>query len=98
VEAEANANRTKLESGQVGLHQLYTDAGMDLEDEIPKMATTFGVDEAEIRDRLLDVILPPPKQQETSAPSDASVAKAFANLNRRGLLPATNGNGVHHAN
>jgi capsid protein len=95
VEAEANASETKLKSGQVGLHQLYTDAGMDLEDEIPKMATTFGVDESVIRSRLLDVILPPPKQLPQPQDSPAGdVETAIANLNRRGLLT----NGVHHAN
>lgn len=59
VESEANAIETRLQSGQVGLHQVYSDAGFDLEDEIPAMAETFGVTEDEMRKRLLDVILPP---------------------------------------
>lgn len=73
VEAEANANRTKLESGQIGLHQLYSDSGFDLDDEVAKMAASFGVTEDDIRRRLLEQILPaakaspavpnPPKQQ-----------------------------------
>lgn len=71
VEAEANANETRLKSGQVGLHQLYTDGGLDLEDEIPKLAETFGVGEAEIRKRLLDVILPAPKQPAPAGPLTA---------------------------
>ena len=58
VQAEAGANETKLKSGQIGLHQLYSDAGLDLEDEIPAMADTYGVTEDEIRRRLLDVLLP----------------------------------------
>lgn len=61
VEAEANANQTKLKSGQIGLRRLYSEAGLDLDDEIAEMATTFGVDDQAVRQRLLDVILPAPK-------------------------------------
>ncbi len=67
VEAEANANKTKLQSGQISLSQLWSDGGMDLEDEIPVMAATFGVDESAIRQRLLDIVLPPPKQVQPAA-------------------------------
>jgi capsid protein len=59
VESEANAIQTRLQSGQVGLHQVYSDAGLDLDDEVAKMATSFGITEDELRQRLLDVILPP---------------------------------------
>ena len=59
VESEANAIQTRLKSGQVGLHQVFSDAGLDLEDEVPAMAATFGITEDEMRTRLLDVILPP---------------------------------------
>lgn len=59
VQAEADAIQTRLQSGQVGLHQVFSDAGLDIEDEIPAMAATFGIDEDEMRQRLLDVILPP---------------------------------------
>lgn len=58
VESEANAIETRLTSGQVGLHQVYSDAGLDLDDEIAKMAAAFGVSEDEIRTRLLEAILP----------------------------------------
>ena len=67
VESEANAIETRLTSGQVGLHQVFSDSGLDLEDEIPKMAVTFGITEDEVRKRLLDVILPP--VQTGSAPA-----------------------------
>lgn len=62
VEAEANANRTRLESGQMGLHQLYSDNGFDLDDEIAKMAASFGTTEDDIRRRLLEGLLPGNKQ------------------------------------
>lgn len=94
VEAEANANRTKLESGQVGLHQLYSDCGFDLEDEIPKIATTFGVSEDEVRKRLFDVILPPVQQGGQPDSSDASALKdAVASYFRRAQATGANGNG-----
>ncbi len=89
VEAEANANKTKLLSGQIGLHRLYSEAGMDLDDEIAEMAKSHGVDEAEVRQRLLDVILPAPKQPKAEAPIGAEAAI----LKRASLAPP---NGVHH--
>lgn len=90
VEAEANANRTKLESGQIGLHQLYSDSGFDLEDEIAKMAASFGVTEDDIRRRLLDTLLPSTKPQPTfSQPPDRDADTGVAALLAR--LGGTNG-------
>lgn len=87
VEAEANANETKLTSGQVFLHRLYSDAGLDLADEVTSAATAFGVDESEIQKRLLDITLPPPKQVEPKQPAanaatDAAIASLFDRTNR----------------
>jgi len=101
VEAEANANKTKLTSGQTFLHRLYTDAGQDLADEITSAAQSLGVDEAEIQKRLLDITLPPPKQQPpvespTPAAVDEAVAAMLRNLQRRQELPKVNGNGAAH--
>lgn len=97
VEAEANANATKLQSGQVFPHQLFTDAGLDAEDELEKAATFYGVDIAEMRKRLLDVTLPPPKQELGREPGAglANRALAYALMERAGV----NGhaNGVNHA-
>lgn len=98
IESEANANETKLKSGQAGLHRLYSDAGLDLEDEIPQMAVTFGVSEDEIRLRLLNVILPEAKA--AAAPSQAAMnevaQEAIRVFTRRQSLVATNGGS--HAN
>jgi hypothetical protein len=92
VEAEANANKTRLESGQVFLHQLYTDAGMDFDDEVQKAAVAYGVTEQEMRKRLLDVTLP-----ATPQPAPAQAQAVDAVLSR--LNGHINGNGVlHHAN
>lgn len=95
IKAEADANQTKLQSGQIGLHRLYSDCGYDLEDEIPEMAQTFGVDESEIRKRLLDICLPaapqpaaPMQQPEPPPPAAASLSRIFPALNGNG---ATNG-------
>ncbi len=96
VESEANANKTKLNSGQMFLHQLFSDAGMDLEDEVDAAATSFGISVDELKRRLLDVILPPPPNvgkevsQANSAKADPAVAALFKAIEHR-----TNGNGVH---
>lgn len=102
VEAEANANKTKLESCQIGLHRLYSDAGMDLEDELEKMAETFGMEVDELRTRLVDVIFPPPKQNTPQAspasdPADSAVSAILKRLEPRGI-PHANGNGAAYAN
>jgi hypothetical protein len=90
VEAEANANQTKLKSGQVFLHAIYSDAGLDFEDELEKASQSYGIGVDELRKRLLDVVLPPVQQGGSGgsvpAITDEAVAAAFHNLNRRGLL------------
>ncbi len=62
VESEANANQTKLKSGQVFHHQLAAEAGLDFEDELLKAAEAYGVTVDVLRSRLLDVVLPIPQQ------------------------------------
>lgn len=94
VESEANANRTKLESGQIFLHRLYSDAGMDFEDELESAAQTYGIPREELVKRLLDSIMPPPKT-EARAPSPADAAMASL-LRRAGISALTKTNGVHH--
>lgn len=86
VKAEADANATKLQSGQIGLHRIYSDGGTDLEDEIPAMARTFNVDEDEIRKRLLDICLPgapqvaAPQQQPSETPDEPEATAALRQL------------------
>ncbi len=94
VEAEANANQIKLKSGQIGLHRLYSDAGMDFDDEVESMAQTFGVTTDELRKRLMEVIYPvasQPAQPSPTSPSPTDTAVAAA-LN--GIF--TKRNGVAH--
>jgi len=83
IQAEAEASQTKLQSGQIGIHRLYSEAGLDLEDEIPAMAQSFGVDETEIRKRLLDICLPataaPPQQPATPPAAAASIPRLNGN-------------------
>lgn len=95
VQAEADANKTKLQSGQLGLQRLYAEAGLDLEDEIPEMARTFGVDEKEIRRRLFDICLPAAQQPAAPTQQPEPPPPAAASLNR--ILPNLNGatNGKH---
>lgn len=84
VEAEANANDTKLKSGQVFLHQVYSDAGLDFADELEKAAESFGITVEEMRQRVLGVVLPTTSQ----TPSDSSSVD----------MGRMNGRGVYHAN
>lgn len=105
VEAEANANQTKLKSGQAFPHSLFSDAGLDFEDELEKAATSFGVDVPKMRKRLLDVLYPeqqqggmPGAKPPNGEPSDEAVAAIMRSIIRRqdSLAVKTNGNGVHH--
>lgn len=96
VEAEANANKVKLQSGQVFLHTVYSDSGQDLEDEIEKAAESFGVTTDELRKRLLDVVLPAPVQggggSSASTEVKEEVEAALKQLQRRqGLIAKPNG-------
>ena len=108
VESEANANKTRLATGQIGLERLYSEMGLDLEDEIPQMAKTYGVTDQELRLRLFDVVLALPKsnqpvvgelplQPPAAAPAKpAPPAKKMAALDRETLLSSLNGNGHAH--
>lgn len=61
VESEANANNTKLRNGSLTLSDYYSDQGEDFEDVIVTMAADFGVTVEQLRQRLFDNLLPPPK-------------------------------------
>lgn len=95
VKAEADANETKLQSGQIGLHRLYSDCGFDLEDEIPAMAQTYGVTEDEIRKRLLDIVLP--SKSASGQPAAEPPLETPANGRANGH-PRLNGKGALHVN
>lgn len=53
--AKAEANRTRMQSGQAPLSTIYSEDGFDFEDELMKMATDYGVDEKTMRQILLYV-------------------------------------------
>jgi hypothetical protein len=67
VEAEANANETKLTTGQLFLHRLFSDNGWDFEDECQKAAESFGVPVEDIKKRLLDICLPEAQKPRQAA-------------------------------
>jgi capsid protein len=99
VEAEANANSTKLKTGQIDLDLLWSQGGFDLEEATPRLTKTFGVTEDELRRRLFDVILVPPKQMGPTGGATPQVGPP------PGSAPATTGgfngqrmNGAIHAN
>jgi len=56
VESEANANKTKLSSGQTTLTRLYDDYGLDYETEIVQMAADFGFTVPEMKKLLAQAI------------------------------------------
>jgi hypothetical protein len=90
VEAEANANQTKLQSGQIFPHQLFTDSGLDFEDELEKAAQSFGISTDELRQRLLDVTLP--AEQQAGMPSQIpNTDRALAALFHRNGTGVING-------
>lgn len=93
AESDANANKTRMQSGQVFPHQIFSDAGMDFEDELEKAALSFGIPIDELRKRLLDVTLPPAQQAALPAPSP----KPQADTPVAAVLNRLNGhtNGVH---
>lgn len=96
VESEANANETKLGSGQTFHHLLFGEIGLDFEDELAKAAQSYGISVDELRKRLLDVTLPA-AQQPQEAVTPKSVEDAVEAMYRR--LERRNGhtNGKSHA-
>jgi len=101
VEAEANATQTKLKSGQTFLHIVFSDGGMDLEDELTKAAVSFGVTVDEMRKRILDSLYPAMLANGAPSSNDSTaVAAMFRQFQNRAdsLAIKTNGhNGAHHA-
>lgn len=70
VESEANANDTNLRNGSIFLPQLYSKKGEDFDDECEKVAQAFGVDVAQVKERLFDLLYPP---SQAPSPPSASV-------------------------
>ena len=102
VQTEADAIETRLMSGQTMLHQVYADAGLDFDDEVAKGAVALGITEDELRQRLLDVILPAAKADAPAVPvveePEAEPVDTEAAALVRQILQArgTNGNGTTH--
>ena len=96
IGAEASANETKLKTGQIFVHRLFSDAGMDFEDEAEAAAVAFGVPVEELKTRLLDVLFPPPK---ATPPSGNTLQEpAMAALLTRAFNVPPKANGAHHDN
>ena len=56
--SQALANQNKLASGQILLPQLYSQSGLDFDDEVERAAPQLGISSSELRKRLLDASLP----------------------------------------
>lgn len=89
VEAEANAIATRLKTGQAGLQRIYSDQGLDIEDEFIATAATYGVTVEELRQRLFDVLLPPSDKSQAPPASPAAQAASSALISR--IAPHLNG-------
>ncbi len=105
IKAEATANAEKLTTGQISLPRLYSDAGYDFDDEVAEMAKAFGVDETEIRRRLLNIVLPDKTGGGSIDAAVSSVAAKAATAAAESVLSEShsrfskvNGNGALHAN
>lgn len=102
VEADANANKTKLGSGQTTIPRVKAEAGIDAEDDAESEATYFGITVQELKQRQLDALYPP-ANQVAQPPTQETVEAWFTewqrNHDRRGLNGARgiNGNGANHA-
>jgi capsid protein len=93
---EAEANRTKLESGQIFIQRLFSDNGWDFDDECTACAAAFGVPVETLKTRLFDVLLPAVKQEAPKSPavdppSDA-LSEALAAFPRKTNGVHVNGN------
>lgn len=90
VESEANANETKLTSGQISIPRLKAEAGVDAEDDAEAEAQYFGITVEQLKQRQLDALYPPVSK---AAPVPmASEPKNAAATFRKSL----NGNGAAH--
>lgn len=83
VESEANANRTKLESGQSSIPRIKAEAGIDAEDDAIAEAQYFGITVEELKRRQLDAIYPPPQQPQQSVNPAMPKPPATANGHNR---------------
>lgn len=70
VEADANANNTRLRNGSLSLSTFYAESGVDFTDELVKMASDYGVSPDEMRGILRRNLFPVNEQQQqnTSSP------------------------------
>ncbi len=54
--AKADANATRLKTGQATISAIFSEDGLDFDDELPQMAADYGVDEATMRTILRNTI------------------------------------------
>lgn len=73
IRTEAAARDTDLRNGTVSLSKVYSDDGRDFDDELPKLASDYGVSEDEMRQILRDNIFstpPPPDPAQQAADAE----------------------------
>ena len=79
VEAEANANKTKLGTGQTTLTRIYDDAGLDFNEVVVEMASDYGVAVDEMKALLRQAVFgngnPLPTQGGSSDATSSSASQ-----------------------
>ncbi len=103
IQTEANANKTKLSTGELTLSQLYAKQGRDYDDELETMASDYGVTTDEMREILRNANFNLQNQQasmaqaETQAKqSEQPAAPVAAELPINRLLKVNGGANGHH--
>lgn len=71
IKAETQAAATRLQTGQVTLSRLYSENGLDFEDELATMSRDYGVTPDEMRDRLLNTIFAGAATATAAAPEES---------------------------
>jgi capsid protein len=67
VESEANAINTSLRNGSKSLSRVYSEQGIDFEEEVVQMSKDFGISVDQMRQRLLECLLPTTAQPMPSS-------------------------------
>lgn len=76
IVSEATAANTRLRNGTLTLSQFYSEQGEDFEDLVQRMASDYGVTEAEMRQHLLLANMNAQNQQASATQADAQKQQA----------------------
>lgn len=81
IKSEADANKTKLSTGQTTLSRVYSESGLDFEEELIVMANDYGCSVEEMRQTLRIAIFNSANQQASMEQAEAMQTQANAKAN-----------------